>query len=53
MGMILMLLTNPTMQMQKYTKRIWGTEKSRIELSGMTVGIIGYGNMGIAPCFQI
>ena len=49
MGMILMLLNKLNHADTEVHQRIWEREKNRgIELSGMTVGIIGYGNMGIA-----
>lgn len=49
MGMILMLFNKLNHADAEVHQRIWEREKNRgIELSGMTVGIIGYGNMGIA-----
>jgi D-3-phosphoglycerate dehydrogenase / 2-oxoglutarate reductase len=49
MGMILMLFNKLNWADAEVRHRIWLREKNRgIELKGMTVGIIGYGNMGIA-----
>jgi len=49
MGMILMLFNKLNHADAEVHQRIWDREKNRgIELSGMTIGIIGYGNMGIA-----
>jgi len=49
MGMILMLFNKLNWADAEVRQRIWEREKNRgIELKGMTVGIIGYGNMGIA-----
>ena len=49
MGMILMLLNKLNYADSEVRQSIWEREKNRgIELAGMTVGIIGYGNMGIA-----
>ena len=49
MGMILMLLNKLNWADVEVRQRIWEREKNRgIELKGMTIGIIGYGNMGIA-----
>lgn len=49
MGMILMLFNKLNWADAEIRRRIWEREKNRgIELKGMTVGIIGYGNMGMA-----
>ncbi len=49
MGMILMLFNKLNWADAEIRQRIWEREKNRgIELKGMTVGIIGYGNMGMA-----
>jgi D-3-phosphoglycerate dehydrogenase / 2-oxoglutarate reductase len=49
MGMILMLFNKLNFADAEVRQRIWHREENRgIELKGMTVGIIGYGNMGIA-----
>jgi D-3-phosphoglycerate dehydrogenase / 2-oxoglutarate reductase len=49
MGMILMLFNKLNWADAEVRQRIWHREENRgIELKGMTVGIIGYGNMGIA-----
>jgi D-3-phosphoglycerate dehydrogenase / 2-oxoglutarate reductase len=49
MGMILMLLNKLNWADAEVRESIWQREKNRgIELAGMTVGIIGFGNMGIA-----
>lgn len=48
-GMILMLFNKLNFADAEVRKGEWNREKNRgIELSGMTVGIIGYGNMGKA-----
>jgi D-3-phosphoglycerate dehydrogenase / 2-oxoglutarate reductase len=49
MGMILMLFNKLNWADAEVRQRVWERERNRgIELKGMTVGIIGYGNMGIA-----
>jgi D-3-phosphoglycerate dehydrogenase / 2-oxoglutarate reductase len=49
MGMILMLFNKLNWADAEVRQRVWEREKNRgIELKGMTIGIIGYGNMGIA-----
>ncbi len=49
MGMILMLFNKLNWADAEVRHRMWHREENRgIELAGMTVGIIGYGNMGIA-----
>lgn len=49
MGMILMLFNKLNWADSEVRQRIWRREENRgIELKGMTVGIFGYGNMGIA-----
>jgi D-3-phosphoglycerate dehydrogenase / 2-oxoglutarate reductase len=49
LGMILMLFNKLNWADAEVRQRIWEREKNRgIELKGMTIGIIGYGNMGIA-----
>ena len=49
MGMILMLFNKLNYADSEIRQHIWEREKNRgIELRGMTVGIIGYGNMGKA-----
>jgi D-3-phosphoglycerate dehydrogenase / 2-oxoglutarate reductase len=49
MGMILMLFNKLNHADSEVHHRVWERERNRgIELAGMTVGIIGYGNMGIA-----
>jgi D-3-phosphoglycerate dehydrogenase / 2-oxoglutarate reductase len=49
MGMILMLLNKLNWADAEVRQRLWHREENRgIELKGMTVGIIGYGNMGMA-----
>lgn len=49
MGMILMLFNKLNWADAEVRQRIWHREENRgIELKGMTVGIIGYGNMGMA-----
>lgn len=49
MGMILMLFNKLNHADSEVRQSIWEREKNRgIELAGMTIGIIGYGNMGIA-----
>ncbi len=49
MGMILMLFNKLNWADAEVRHRIWHREENRgIELKGMTVGIIGYGNMGTA-----
>lgn len=49
LGMILMLFNKLNWADAEVRQRVWEREKNRgIELKGMTVGIIGYGNMGIA-----
>jgi D-3-phosphoglycerate dehydrogenase / 2-oxoglutarate reductase len=49
MGMILMLFNKLNWVDAEVRQRVWEREKNRgIELKGMTIGIIGYGNMGIA-----
>lgn len=49
MGMILMLFNKLNWADAEVRQRTWERERNRgIELKGMTVGIIGYGNMGIA-----
>jgi D-3-phosphoglycerate dehydrogenase / 2-oxoglutarate reductase len=49
MGMILMLFNKLNWADAEVRQRVWEREKNRgIELKGMTVGIIGYGNMGMA-----
>jgi D-3-phosphoglycerate dehydrogenase / 2-oxoglutarate reductase len=49
MGMILMLFNKLNWADAEVRQRVWHREENRgIELKGMTVGIIGYGNMGIA-----
>ena len=49
MGMILMLFNKLNWADAEIRQRIWEREKNRgIELKGMTIGIIGYGNMGMA-----
>lgn len=49
MGMILMLFNKLNYADSEIRQGIWKREVNRgIELAGMTVGIIGYGNMGIA-----
>ena len=49
MGMILMLFNKLNFADAEVRQGIWHREKNRgIELCGMTVGIIGYGNMGKA-----
>ena len=49
LGMILMLFNKLNWADAEVRQRIWEREKNRgIELKGMTSGIIGYGNMGIA-----
>lgn len=49
MGMILMLFNKLNWADAEIHQRIWEREKNRgIELKGMTIGIIGYGNMGMA-----
>ena len=49
MGMILMLLNKLNWADSEVRQRVWNREENRgIELKGMTVGIIGYGNMGMA-----
>lgn len=48
-GMILMLFNKLNWADAEVRQRIWEREKNRgIELKGMTIGIIGYGNMGMA-----
>ena len=48
-GMILMLFNKLNWADAEVRQRIWHREENRgIELKGMTVGIIGYGNMGTA-----
>jgi D-3-phosphoglycerate dehydrogenase / 2-oxoglutarate reductase len=48
-GMILMLFNKLNFADAEVRQRIWNREENRgIELCGMTVGIIGYGNMGKA-----
>ena len=49
LGMILMLFNKLNWADAEVRQRIWEREKNRgIELKGMTIGIIGYGNMGMA-----
>jgi D-3-phosphoglycerate dehydrogenase / 2-oxoglutarate reductase len=49
MGMILMLFNKLNWADAEVRQRVWERERNRgIELKGMTIGIIGYGNMGIA-----
>jgi len=49
LGMILMLFNKLNWADSEVRQRVWEREKNRgIELKGMTVGIIGYGNMGMA-----
>ena len=49
MGMILMLFNKLNHADSEVRQSIWERERNRgIELAGMTIGIIGYGNMGIA-----
>jgi D-3-phosphoglycerate dehydrogenase / 2-oxoglutarate reductase len=49
LGMILMLFNKLNFADAEVRQRIWHREENRgIELCGMTVGIIGYGNMGKA-----
>ncbi len=49
LGMILMLFNKLNWADAEVRQRIWEREKNRgIELKGMTVGIIGFGNMGMA-----
>ncbi|MEY4539336.1 MAG: hypothetical protein RLZZ306_1093 [Bacteroidota bacterium] len=49
MGMILMLFNKLNHADSEVRQSIWEREKNRgVELAGMTIGIIGYGNMGIA-----
>jgi D-3-phosphoglycerate dehydrogenase / 2-oxoglutarate reductase len=49
MGMILMLFNKLNFADAEVRQGIWNREENRgIELCGMTVGIIGYGNMGKA-----
>lgn len=49
LGMILMLFNKLNWADAEVRHRIWEREKNRgIELKGMTIGIIGYGNMGMA-----
>ena len=49
MGMILMLLNKLNWADSEVRQRVWNREENRgVELKGMTVGIIGYGNMGMA-----
>lgn len=49
LGMILMLFNKLNWADAEIRQRIWEREKNRgIELKGMTVGIIGFGNMGMA-----
>jgi len=49
LGMILMLFNKLNWADAEVRHRVWEREKNRgIELKGMTVGIIGYGNMGTA-----
>ena len=49
MGMILMLFNKLNYADSEVRQDVWEREKNRgIELAGMTIGIIGYGNMGIA-----
>lgn len=49
LGMILMLFNKLNFADAEVRQRIWHREENRgIELSGMTVGIIGFGNMGKA-----
>lgn len=49
LGMILSLFNNITKSNQEICNGIWQREKNRgIELSGKTIGIIGYGNTGSA-----
>jgi D-3-phosphoglycerate dehydrogenase / 2-oxoglutarate reductase len=49
MGMILMLFNKLNWADAEVRQRIWHREENRgIELKGMTIGIIGYGNMGMA-----
>jgi D-3-phosphoglycerate dehydrogenase / 2-oxoglutarate reductase len=49
MGMILMLFNKLNWADAEVRQRVWEREENRgIELKGMTVGIIGYGNMGMA-----
>ena len=48
-GMILMLFNKLNWADAEVRQRMWEREKNRgIELKEMTIGIIGYGNMGIA-----
>ena len=48
-GMILMLFNKLNYADSEVRQRVWEREKNRgVELAGMTIGIIGYGNMGIA-----
>lgn len=47
MGLLLMMLNNLASANQEVKENQWIREKNRgIELMGLTVGIIGYGNMG-------
>lgn len=47
MGMLLSLLNNITKSDKEVRNKIWDREGNRgVELSGKTVGVIGYGNMG-------
>jgi D-3-phosphoglycerate dehydrogenase / 2-oxoglutarate reductase len=49
MGMILTLFNKLNWADAEVRQRIWHREENRgIELKGMTIGIIGYGNMGMA-----
>lgn len=49
MGMILMLFNKLNWADAEVRNRVWHREENRgIELKGMTIGIIGYGNMGMA-----
>lgn len=49
LGMILMLFNKLNWADAEVRQRIWEREKNRgIELKGMAIGIIGYGNMGMA-----